>query len=110
MSYRAFKFIVSGKVQGVYYRAFTKNIAHDTGVVGWVANDTVSAAHCCRGCLCLPRGVSPVTSLAKRRVVKVPWTDCTSSLVAIPGDDLLITSLLSPTARMLYIRGRRMQE
>ena len=42
MSYRAFKFIVSGKVQGVYYRAFTKDIAHDTGVVGWVANDKVS--------------------------------------------------------------------
>ncbi|TFY59651.1 hypothetical protein EVJ58_g5649 [Rhodofomes roseus] len=40
MSYRAFSFIVSGKVQGVFYRAFTKDIAHDTGVVGWVANDT----------------------------------------------------------------------
>lgn len=43
MAYRAFNFIVSGKVQGVFYRAFAKDVAHDTGVVGWVANDTVSS-------------------------------------------------------------------
>lgn len=43
MSYRAFKFIVSGRVQDVNYRAFAKGIAHDAGVVGWIANDTVSA-------------------------------------------------------------------
>ncbi|EPT02437.1 hypothetical protein FOMPIDRAFT_82591 [Fomitopsis schrenkii] len=40
MSYRAFKFIVSGRVQDVNYRAFAKGIAHDAGVVGWIANDT----------------------------------------------------------------------
>ncbi|KZT72427.1 Acylphosphatase [Daedalea quercina L-15889] len=40
MAYHAFNFIVSGRVQGVNFRAFTKGIAHDTGVVGWVANDT----------------------------------------------------------------------
>lgn len=42
MAYRAFKFTISGRVQGVDYRAFAKGVAHDTCVVGWVANDTVS--------------------------------------------------------------------
>ncbi|PCH35715.1 Acylphosphatase [Wolfiporia cocos MD-104 SS10] len=39
MSYRAFNFLVSGKVQGVYFRAFSKGIAHDIGVVGWIRNN-----------------------------------------------------------------------
>ncbi|CCM02974.1 uncharacterized protein FIBRA_05089 [Fibroporia radiculosa] len=40
MSYRTFHFLVRGKVQGVYFRAFAKDIAHDVGVVGWIMNDT----------------------------------------------------------------------
>jgi len=40
MPYLSFNFLVSGKVQGVYFRVFAKGVAHDTGVVGWVANDT----------------------------------------------------------------------
>ncbi|KAH9944608.1 Acylphosphatase-like domain-containing protein [Amylocystis lapponica] len=40
MTHRSFNFLVSGKVQGVSFRAFAKGIAHDTGVVGWIANDT----------------------------------------------------------------------
>ena len=47
MAYRAFKFTVSGKVQGVFYRVFTKDIAHDIGIVGWVANDKVSDTNYC---------------------------------------------------------------
>ncbi|KZT03927.1 Acylphosphatase [Laetiporus sulphureus 93-53] len=40
MPYLSFKFTVRGRVQGVYFRAFSKGVAHDVGVVGWVANDT----------------------------------------------------------------------
>jgi len=40
MSYLSFHFLVSGRVQGVNFRAFSKGIAHDTGVVGWIQNDT----------------------------------------------------------------------
>lgn len=30
--------VVSGTVQGVYYRANTRRAAHDAGVAGWVRN------------------------------------------------------------------------
>ncbi|KAI0944084.1 hypothetical protein AcV7_002002 [Taiwanofungus camphoratus] len=40
MTYLSFNFLISGRVQGVYFRAFAKGIAHDVGVVGWVRNDT----------------------------------------------------------------------
>ncbi|KAI0800321.1 Acylphosphatase-like domain-containing protein [Fomes fomentarius] len=30
---------VKGKVQGVFFRVFTKNLAQELGIVGWVKND-----------------------------------------------------------------------
>jgi acylphosphatase len=32
------RLIVKGKVQGVFYRAFVKNIAEQSGITGWVKN------------------------------------------------------------------------
>lgn len=34
----ALKIIVSGKVQGVYYRAWTESVAVELGLTGWVRN------------------------------------------------------------------------
>ena len=34
------RIIVKGKVQGVFYRAFTKEIAEQFGIKGWVKNLT----------------------------------------------------------------------
>jgi acylphosphatase len=31
-------FIVKGRVQGVYFRAFTRSVAEELGVRGWVRN------------------------------------------------------------------------
>jgi len=30
--------IISGRVQGVFYRAFTEDVAHSLGLKGWVKN------------------------------------------------------------------------
>ncbi|OBZ69573.1 Acylphosphatase [Grifola frondosa] len=40
MANQTFHFLVSGKVQGVGFRAFTRRIAREEGVVGWVRNDS----------------------------------------------------------------------
>lgn len=42
----ATRVVVHGRVQGVFFRASTRNLAHRLGVTGWVRNDpggTVSA-------------------------------------------------------------------
>ncbi|KAF9816806.1 hypothetical protein IEO21_03886 [Rhodonia placenta] len=64
MSYRSFHFLVSGRVQGVYFRAFSKGIAHDTGVVGWIRNDE-------RGNV---EGVAQGSESALDRFKKALWT------------------------------------
>lgn len=30
--------LIEGRVQGVFYRAFTRDLAHDLGLKGWVKN------------------------------------------------------------------------
>ncbi|KAL6305069.1 Acylphosphatase-like domain-containing protein [Sparassis latifolia] len=39
MSYFTFDYIISGRVQGVSFRAFARHAAHEYGIVGWVRND-----------------------------------------------------------------------
>ncbi|KAH9856744.1 acylphosphatase isozyme Ch1 [Lenzites betulinus] len=39
MAYRTIDFRVKGKVQGVYFRVFTKDTAQELGLVGWVKNE-----------------------------------------------------------------------
>ena len=39
--YLSFNFIASGKVTGVGFRAYTRGVANDLGVVGWVANEVI---------------------------------------------------------------------
>ncbi|EIW54019.1 uncharacterized protein TRAVEDRAFT_132453 [Trametes versicolor FP-101664 SS1] len=39
MTYQTVDFLVKGKVQGVYFRVFTRDAAQRLGVVGWVKND-----------------------------------------------------------------------
>lgn len=41
MTYQTVDFLVKGKVQGVYFRVFTRDAAQRLGVVGWVKNDPV---------------------------------------------------------------------
>ncbi|OCH93505.1 Acylphosphatase [Obba rivulosa] len=38
MTYHSFHFFVSGRVQGVSFRAFAKRAAQEGGIVGWVRN------------------------------------------------------------------------
>ena len=40
MMYKRIKLTISGKVQGVFYRAYTKEKALEIGVTGWVKNNT----------------------------------------------------------------------
>ncbi|KAI0785819.1 acylphosphatase isozyme Ch1 [Abortiporus biennis] len=40
MAYRSFQYVVSGSVQGVGFRHFTKRMADREGIVGWVKNDS----------------------------------------------------------------------
>lgn len=35
----AIRVVVHGRVQGVFFRASTRDVAHRLGVVGWVRND-----------------------------------------------------------------------
>ncbi|KAI0753437.1 Acylphosphatase-like domain-containing protein [Daedaleopsis nitida] len=39
MSIRTVDYRVKGKVQGVYFRVFAKDLAQQHGIVGWVRND-----------------------------------------------------------------------
>ncbi|KAI0827678.1 acylphosphatase isozyme Ch1 [Trametes gibbosa] len=39
MAYRTIDFRVKGKVQGVFFRVFTKDTAQQLGLVGWVKNE-----------------------------------------------------------------------
>ncbi|KAH9912755.1 acylphosphatase isozyme Ch1 [Epithele typhae] len=39
MAMRTADFRVSGKVQGVFFRAFVRNTAQDLRIVGWVKNE-----------------------------------------------------------------------
>ncbi|KAI0692419.1 acylphosphatase isozyme Ch1 [Cerioporus squamosus] len=39
MSFRTVDYRVKGKVQGVFFRAFARDLAQQHGVVGWVKND-----------------------------------------------------------------------
>jgi len=39
MSFRSFKYLITGDVHGVGFRYFTKRIAEKEGIVGWVKND-----------------------------------------------------------------------
>jgi acylphosphatase len=38
--------LITGKVQGVFYRATAKKIATESGVTGWIKNTTNDAVEC----------------------------------------------------------------
>jgi len=43
---RAIRAIVRGRVQGVYFRAFTRDEAEQLGVTGWVRNNPDGSVEC----------------------------------------------------------------
>lgn len=45
MTLKTVDFRVKGKVQGVFFRVFTRDTAQQLGVVGWVKNDPVCVLH-----------------------------------------------------------------
>jgi acylphosphatase len=43
---RAIRAVVQGRVQGVYFRAFTRDEAEQLGVTGWVRNNPDGSVEC----------------------------------------------------------------
>jgi acylphosphatase len=43
---RAIQALVHGRVQGVFFRAYTRDKAHQVGLVGWVRNNRDGTVEC----------------------------------------------------------------
>ncbi|MFX1319796.1 MAG: acylphosphatase [Promethearchaeota archaeon] len=43
---RAIQALVQGRVQGVFFRAYTRDKAHQLGVTGWVRNNPDGTVEC----------------------------------------------------------------
>jgi len=65
------KFIIRGKVQGVYFRKYTQNQARTLGLAGWVRNRADGSVEC------LAQGSLEKLSLFEKWL----WTGSPASLV-----------------------------
>lgn len=61
MSLRTVDYRVKGKVQGVYFRVFARDLAQQHGIVGWVKNDQV--------CTYPPVSFSQLPTVKLRRII-----------------------------------------
>lgn len=69
--------IISGRVQGVFYRAFTEDIARSLGLLGWVRN--------------LPDGRVEAVFEGERASIQKAVTSCHEGPPAARVDDIDLT-------------------
>lgn len=85
MTFTSFEFLVRGKVHGVGFRYFTREMARAEGIVGWVKNDPVSSEivliiRIVLDLTCSPR-IRQGMSLEWPRVTKPLFRNCKRSSV-----------------------------